>query len=347
MPQIGQSVVPEAVTGQGLGEPSDHNHRELRIRDIMSREMVTSTPEDTVLSVAKKMSEKNVSCVVVTENETVVGIVTDKDILKGIAGRDTQFHRLRVGARMSTPVEVVSPTASVFVAGKTMESKGIKRLPVVDGGRLVGIVTQTDITRGLISISPLRSVSDVMSKEVATVDTGATVAEAAQIMTAQGISCLITLHRNAVAGIITEKDVLRRAVALHKDPMRTQVVDVMSFPLVSVTPSYSVLSAGKKMETMHLHRLVVMADNEVYGIVTQTDIVRAVRAELEQLQKEHEAVMTEMGDLVRSVMADLERLQTFLCEAPELASLHEGAARAHRPSRAAGAEGSPATSRSL
>ncbi|MHC4519062.1 MAG: CBS domain-containing protein [Planctomycetota bacterium] len=347
MPQTGQSVIPEAVLGQGLPEPSDYNRRELRISDIMSREMVTSTPEDTVLSVAKKMSENNVSCVVVIEDETVVGIVTDKDILKGIAGRDTEFHRLRVGDRMSTPVEVVSSQASVFVAGKTMETKGIKRLPVVDGGRLAGIVTQTDITRGLISISPLRSVSDVMSKDVATVDTGATVAEAAQIMAAKGISCLITMHRNAVAGIVTEKDVLRRAVALHKDPMQTQVVDVMSFPLVSVGPSYSVLSAGKKMETMHLHRLVVMADNEIYGIVTQTDIVRAVRAELEQLQKEHQAVMTEMGGLVRCVMADLERLQAFLCEAPQLTSMHDRAARAHRPSREAEAEESPAKSSSL
>jgi CBS domain-containing protein len=191
----------------------------------------------------------------------------------------------------------------------------------------VGIVTQTDITRGLISISPLKAVSDIMSTDVATVDTGATVAEAARIMSAKGISCLIAMRRSAVSGIVTEKDLIRRVVALHKDPAETQVVEMMSFPLVAVPPSYSVLSAGKKMDTMHLHRLVVMKDNAVAGIVTQTDIARAVRGELERLQREHETVTREMGDLIQYVMEDLEKLQAFVCGGPRLTAKHEWAAR--------------------
>ena len=326
MSQNTQTAIPAAVVGQEAVSQPSKERRELRISDIMSREMITAIAEDTVLSAVRRMSENNVSCVVVIDDEMVVGILTDKDILKGIAGQNTDFHRVRVNERMSAPVEVVSPMTSVVAAGKIMETKGIKRLPVVDGGSLVGIVTQTDITRGLISISPLTAVSDIMAKDIATVETGATAAEAAQIMSAKGISCLIAMHRNAVAGIVTEKDLLRRVVALHKDPAQTQVVDIMSFPMISVPPSYSVLSAGKKMDTMHLHRLVVMADNQLYGIVTQTDIARAVRAELEQLRQEHEAVATEMSRLVRYVMEDLEKLQAFLCEAATLTPMHEWAA---------------------
>lgn len=333
MSQIEQIVEPATPMDQSLGDQPDDTRRELKIRDIMSNETITATPEDTVFSVVKLMSENNVSCVVIVSDGAVTGIVTDKDILKGIAGEDTEFQRLRVSDRMSSPVEVVYPEASVFAAGQTMEAKGIKRLPVVDGGDLVGIVTQTDITRGLISISPLKAVSDIMAIDVATVETGATVAEAAQIMSAKGISCLIAMHRNTVAGIITEKDLIRRVVALHKDPTQTQVVDMMSFPLVSVPPSYSVLSAGKKMDTMHLHRLVVMTDNEVAGIVTQTDIARAVRGELERLQREHETVTREMAGLVRYLMEDLEKLQAFLCEGPKLTALHDWAARMSQPSK--------------
>jgi CBS domain containing-hemolysin-like protein len=102
---------------------------------------------------------------------------------------------------------------------------------------------------------------------------------------------------------------------------------MMSFPLVAVPPSYSVLSAGKKMDTMHLHRLVVMKDNAVAGIVTQTDIARAVRGELERLQREHETVTREMGDLIQYVMEDLEKLQAFVCGGPRLTAKHEWAAR--------------------
>lgn len=299
------------------------SRRALTIRDIMSHEVITVTSDDTVLSAANKMAESNVSCVAVIDDEMVLGILTDKDVLKGIAGHDTEFQCLRVAERMSSPVETVPPGESVIAAGKTMEAKGVKRLPVVEGGHLVGVVTQTDITRGLISISPLKAVSDIMARDVATVDTGATVVEAARIMSSEGISCLIAMHRHAAVGIVTEKDLLRRVVALRKDPTQTQVVDVMSFPMISVPPSHSVLSAAKKMDTMHVHRLVVMAEDEVCGLVTQTDIARAVRTELERLQQEHQTMAAELGSRIQYVVEDLSRLQAFLSEAPGLIPMHD------------------------
>ena len=277
----------------------------LKVRDIMGREIITASPDDTVFAAARRMSENNISCVVVTDDETVVGILTDKDILKGIAGNDIDFHRLHISQRMSSPVEVISPEESVIAAGKIMEAKGIKRLPVVDAGALVGIVTQTDITRGLISISPLGSVSEVMSRKVITVDTACTVAEAARIMASHDISCLVATHRQDPAGMLTEKDLLRRVVALHKNPATTQVVEIMSFPLVSIPSSYSVLSAGKKMDTMRLHRLVVMDHpRHVCGVVTQTDIMKAVRNELERLERDHPHLRAELRSLVGHATED-------------------------------------------
>ncbi|NLZ06583.1 MAG: CBS domain-containing protein [Phycisphaerae bacterium] len=277
----------------------------LKVRDIMSRELVTAGPMDTVLVAAKRMSENNISCVIVTDGGMVIGILTDKDILKGVAADDQDFHRLHIERRMSSPVEVVHPDESVMVAGKIMESKAIKRLPVVEAGELVGIVTQTDVTRGLISISPLAAVSEVMSTKVATVNTGAMAAEAARIMASHGISCLVAMHRQEVAGILTEKDLLRRVVALHKNPATTQVVEIMSFPLVSIPPSYSVLSAGRKMDTMRLHRLVVMDHpKNVCGIVTQTDIMKAVRNELERLERDHPHLRAELRNLIGQAAED-------------------------------------------
>ncbi|MDY0356716.1 MAG: CBS domain-containing protein [Sedimentisphaerales bacterium] len=299
----------EATVPPGLGA-----HREqLRVSDIMGREIVTASSDDTVFAAARRMSENNISCVVVTEEEKVIGILTDKDILKGIAAADTDFRRLEIAQRMSSPVAVVSPDERVMVAGRTMEARGIKRLPVVDAGALVGIITQTDVIRGLISISPLNAVSDVMSTKVATIETGATATEAARVMAANGISCLVAIHRQEVAGIVTEKDLLRRIVALHKDPATTQVVDIMSFPIVAIPPTYSVLSAGRRMDTMRLHRLVVMdRTRKVCGIITQTDIMQAVRRENERIEQLHRLVDAELDALMRYAMNEPQRLRDLL-----------------------------------
>ncbi len=294
--------------------------KRLQVSDIMGREIITANADDSVFAAAKRMSENNISCVVVTDEEMVIGILTDKDILKGIAADDTDFHRLRISQRMSNPVEVIPPDELVVVAGQLMETKGIKRLPVVDAGALVGIVTQTDIMRGLISISPLAAVSEVMSAKVATIETGATIAEAARIMAANGISCLVAMHRQELAGIVTEKDMLKRIVALHKDPTTTQVVEIMSFPVVAIPPDYSVLSAGRKMDTMRLHRLVVMdRTRKVCGVITQTDIMRAVRKEIDRIEQTHPHLDAELCDLVRRLTADTEKLRDLLGRMPDTA----------------------------
>jgi CBS domain-containing protein len=309
---------------QAAGEPLDGGPRakagDLTVADIMTPDVITATRNETLLVAARTMSEKGVSCIVVVEHEQVVGILTDKDMLRGVAARDTDFRRTHIGEFMTSPVKVVSPRTSVMAAGKVMETQGIKRLPVVDGQALVGLVTQTDITRGLVAISPLTSVSEIMTKHVATISAKATAAEAAQAMSASGISCVVVIHRQSVAGIVTEKDLLRRVVALHKDPATTKVEDIMSFPVVSVAQTYSVLSAGKRLDRMRLHHLVVTDGNQVCGIVTQTDIMKAVRRELERLEHQRRVLAAELDSLVRYTMHDVARLRRLVSDMPDTPS---------------------------
>jgi CBS domain-containing protein len=179
---------------------------------------------------------------------------------------------------------------------------------------LTGIVTQTDITRGMVSLTPLQSVCDIMTKNVAAVPADATVSEAARVMASNGISCVVAMHRCDAAGILTEKDLLKRVVALHKNPDETHVADVMSFPITVIPPDYSVLSAGKKMETMHLHRLVIMDGKTVCGIVTQTDLMRAIHRELEGLDTERRTLRSELAELVRRLIQDPEHARELAAE---------------------------------
>ena len=296
-----------------LTEKEHQPHRgPLELGDIMSRDPVTVPPQDTIASAARRMSEQDVSCVMVVEEGRVAGILTEKDVLKGVADRQADFRSVRVSQRMSSPVFTVAPGLSVLEAGRIMGERNIRRLPVVQDGRLVGIVTETDIARGLISLNPLRYISDIMTRHVSVVDTDAEVEEAAQIMSHQNISCVVARHRQKIAGIVTEKDILRRIVALHKDPTQTRVAEIMSFPVVAVPPTYSVLSASRKMETVHVHRLIVMDDKRIHGVVTQTDILRAIRGAFEMVEQQRREVAAQFADLMRNVAQDLAQMQEFL-----------------------------------
>lgn len=307
-----QTLNRQSVTSESSGRRHCSGEGALTVGDVMSTRVVTANGSETLFAAAKRMSENNVSCLVVIENEKIAGILTDKDMLRGVTLDKTDFRRMHVCELMSSPVEVVPSPTAVMVASKIMETKGIKRLPVVDNDTLVGLVTQTDITRGLVSISPLTNVSEIMTTHVATVNATAAVAQAAQAMSVSGISCVVAMHRQTVAGLITEKDVLRRVVALHKDPAKTQVADIMSFPVVAIPPTYSVLSAAKKLEQTHLHHLVVTTGSQVCGIVTQTDIMRAVRAELEDLERQRRALSTELEPVVQYLSQDVAKLQSLV-----------------------------------
>jgi CBS domain-containing protein len=312
---------------------------DLTMQDIMTRDIVTTTPADMVSTAIKRMSEGGISCVIVVDEHKVVGIVTEKDVLRVVASEEADFRRLHVSEMMTARVHTVSPRTSVLLASRLMQTHQIKRLPVVENERLVGIVTQTDITRGLVTLHPLKSVSDIMTRTIVTIGVEATVSQAARAMAAKGISCLVAVHRGEPAGILTEKDLIRRVGALQKDPAQTLVADVMSFPIIAIPASYSVLSAGKKMDSMHLHRLAVTEGKKICGIVTQTDIMRAIRCELERRENEQQEWATGLALLVQDTIDDLRKLQCLLQKlgpSAEAAERTDGHVCKHRPTESTG-----------
>ena len=295
-------------TRTGRGSHTTASSRELMVSDIMSESLVTASGDEPIISAAKKMSDNHVSCVVVVDDGKLAGILTQKDILRVVARAEGNYGRAKTSEKMSCPVGVVLPTLSVIAAGRIMEANRIKRLPVLVDQRVVGIVTQTDITRGLTFLSPLRSVADIMSTDVATVGIDATVAEGARVMSDKDISCIVVMDQKEVAGILTEKDLLDRVVIPRRHPQKTNVSEVMSRPVAWIPPSYSVLGAAQKLDQMHLHRLIVMDRGQLCGIVTQTDIMRAIRRELERADAKCAPATPDLPSDLRDLARDWPRL---------------------------------------
>jgi PAS domain S-box-containing protein len=282
----------------------------LEAADVMSKEVTTISPDETVLSAAKRMCEDNISCIIVVDNARVAGILTETDLLKGIAAGDGDFDKMPITRIMSRPVESISPDLSVLEAGKIAEAKHIKRLPVLDGDQLVGIITQTDLIRVLTSYGMWSDVVEVMNKNVVDIQSQATVAEAAKTMASCKISCIVAVEGDDVVGVFTEKDLLKKVVVPQKDPANTKIEEVMSSPVISIPPDYSLFSAAKAMEKMRIRRLVVIEDKKLCGIITQTNIFMAIK---DKLQKEEEKNLGMLAESPNSIFTvDLNWKTTYV-----------------------------------
>ncbi len=276
-------------------------HPHLRVRDVMSDQYVTIASNDTLLFAITTMSENHAMCAVVVDDKTLLGTLTQEDILQDVS-KGADFQHLTVDQRLQKQPQAVTPEVSILSVAKLMETKGLCCLPVLDNGRLVGIVAQKHITYGLLRLHPLKCVADILTDPVITVDTGATVAETSDIMIAKKTPCVIALHQNVPAGIVTSKDLFRRVAAVRRDPMTTQVVEIMSFPLISIPPSYSILSTARKMNTLNLHSLVVMSQDHLHGIVTQLDVLQALRIEIDWIGQTNHTLKSETNSWVRYVI---------------------------------------------
>ncbi len=263
----------------------------LPISDVMVKDVATMSVNETVFSAAQNMFEKRVSCIIVLDGDKVAGILTETDFLKRIAAKKREFANVEIAGLMTSPVISISSDTSVLQAGAIAEENHVKKLPVIDNGKLVGIITQTDLVRVLTYYGMWRDIEEIMTPDVVTIQAGATVVEAAEAMTNNNISCIVVLNDKEVTGVLTERDVLKRVVAAQKDPDTTKINEVMSSPVKTVPPDYSVFSASRLIENVNIRRLVVIEGNILRGIVTQTDIFRAVKHKLQTEEEKFQGLL--------------------------------------------------------
>lgn len=118
------------------------------VKDIMTKNVVTIDGSKTIFEAAEFMSEKNISCLVVVESGTPVGIVTERDFVKRVVAKHASFDT-KVNEIMTKNLVTVEPEASIKEAARLMSSHKIRRLPVLKQNKLVGIVVATDLIRNV------------------------------------------------------------------------------------------------------------------------------------------------------------------------------------------------------
>jgi len=277
----------------------------LKAGDIMSKDLAAISPKSSVVLAVRIMSSNNISCLIVTDNGHLSGIVTETDILKRAVAGGNDFRKMIVEQIMSSPTRCIDRDLSIMEISKIMEAENIRRLVVLDHERFVGIVTQTDIVQVLASYSILQEVSEIMTSNVAVIPSSASVKEAAELMASKNISCLVAMKKDAVVGIFTERDLLKRVVAMKLNPAQTRLKKVMSSPVVTVPSDCSVLSANKLLERIGIRRLVVMDDETLLGVITQTDILKAIKTRLQEEDENYFRLMSKSSNCIYSIDLDL------------------------------------------
>ena len=116
-----------------------------KISKIMSKKVKIISKEGSIVNAAKLMFEGNVSCVAVVEKKKPIGLVTERDLAVRVLDKNKDLKKLKVKDIMTTPILTVSSDTDIYYASEIMRKNKIKKLPIVKNGKLIGIITQTDI----------------------------------------------------------------------------------------------------------------------------------------------------------------------------------------------------------
>lgn len=243
-------------------------------KELMSKDIVTTTPEVLLQEAARIMGEKHIGSLIVMKYKTPVGIVTERDLLSKVLAFGMFIGDEKVEDVMSYPLFTISVESKIKEVARAMINKKA-RLVVFDAGKLVGIITASDLIKSLPDVPETEiKVDDFMTKDIITADEGTPVITIAKIMGEKRIGSVIITHKGEPFGIFTERDLLTNFLSRGKS-LYTAVRPVCSHPLIVAPAGTSVHRTAATMALKHIRRLPIAKDNILVGIITARDLVEA------------------------------------------------------------------------
>lgn len=243
-------------------------------KELMSQDVVTTNPETSLDDAARIMGEKHIGSLIVMKYKTPVGIVTERDLLSKVLALGLFLKDEKVEEVMSYPLASVSLIAQIKEVAQLMISrKG--RLAVFDAGKLVGIITASDLIKSLPDVSETEAkVDDFMTKKVVMSEEKTSVIKIAGMMGRQRIGSVIITRGEMPYGIFTERDLLTNFLA-RKRSLFAEAGPECSSPLITISAGTSVHRAAATMAMKHIRRLPVVRGDKIVGIITARDLVEA------------------------------------------------------------------------
>ena len=261
----------------------------MKVRSIMTREVVRIHAEAHLGDALKLMDEEDVRHLPVIdhegETERLVGVISDRDLLiatgwlparviESRGGRAEQHRDHRVREVMQ-PAITFGPDDLVSSVSELMMMQHVGCVPIVEHDQLVGIVTQGDILDAYHDLleagTEVPLVSSFMSETPKTLDMNATLAEAETLCAGLGIRHVPVLHMDRVIGIVSDRDLRKARGRGRKDDF--PVGDLMTQHILEVNSGAPLSEAAQAMSTHKISSLPVVADGRLVGILTVSDVL--------------------------------------------------------------------------
>ena len=304
------SINRKSNTGAIERETKVHD-KEGDIMAIASRDVISIPPSKSIKDTAKVMMEHEFRRLPITDpgSGKVLGIVTVMDILDFFGGgskfniiekkyEDNFLAAINEPVReiMTRDVVSLSKKASIGETIETMLSNQLGAIPLVDGDdKLVGIVTERDIALSLAGVASRETAMDYMSTKVFTTTPGTPLESACKIMVRNGLRRIpvvggeadISKAAKKLLGIITSTDIIRFLNAkelfdnlnsnLATDVLETVISEIMVTEPITIEPNMTIGELCELFAEKNIGGVPVVKDDKVMGIITERDILRAVK----------------------------------------------------------------------
>lgn len=279
------------------------------ISAVMTRTVCQVGIDQTAVDTLALMQTRSVSSVLVVEDEMILGIVTERDIVRALH-QNGNLKALGCIDLMQSPVITVTDTTCCLEAYHLMAGRGIRHLAVTDeAGHVLGIASEGDLMRdfGIEYYMNFKDVGHVMSRDVCRLQAAATVADAVAEMIGKRQSCVLIVDaKGAPVGVLTERDIVDLCHK-HAHPERLALGEAMHAPVKTVQPGELLHEAVKSMASAHIRRLVVVDDEGVVcGLLTHHEIVRGLESDYVSYLKD--IVETQARNLHEAARAIDEKL---------------------------------------
>ena len=276
----------------------------ITVRDIMVEDVAYVTVPGTREDVMEACKEKYISGVPVVKDGNVVGVVTRQDLLRNPAEE-------QVALLMTRDPFLIGPDATIAEAARVIRSQGIRRLPVVEDGKLVGLVTVADFIREIATWNDKTPIREYIRNKTVALWDEMPLAVAGRLMELAKVKAVPVLNSALeLAGLITDQDLINAAVIEDgmgrsdlslgsdddqwsldgmRDTMKLyysvsrillpnkQVKDVMVKDVVTATRNFGVSACARKMSEGRFDQLpVVSAHGKLIGVLIDRDILRVL-----------------------------------------------------------------------
>jgi len=250
----------------------------ISIKDITQTNLLTCLPNETMHEAAVKMAERNCSAILIAVDDEIIGIWTERDVLK-FDFSSPDARSIPVSEGMSSPVICVNENASLEEVSLKFKKDGVRHYVVTDDqGKQRGIISQTDVIKkhNFEFFLVLKTAGSVLKSIPPMIKSTQTMAQASKLMHSSHSDAIRVEFPDQSIGILTERDVVKALASLMLNPI---VADHASRNLVAVNEHESLYHA-KKIMLLNDFRHLGVSDNKnnLIGIINLADILAGFRS---------------------------------------------------------------------